>query len=247
MIMLAGLLVLASVLLRWPSGRNRTPTLRGLDPPAPDRGGLTGASLGAGAGSRRAAAGVAGLGVAVLVGWPWGVVAGATVTVVAALTLARLESSAARAERLQVTADAPLAAELLSAALAAGVPLERAVPVVADAISGPLGARMRRVDHLVSLGRPAASAWGTLGSEPALAPLVAAVARSARTGAPLADLLTLAAGDLRDQARAAARTEIRAASVRAVMPLGLCLLPAFALLGVAPLVGSLVSGLLAGW
>lgn len=253
MIVVAGVLVLLAVLIRWP-GRSRAPTSRSRASPSSDRAapfsdvaGPATTSRGASVGSQRAAAAVAGLGAAVLVGWPGGVPAGVTVAVVASLVLSRLESSAERAERLSITADAPLVAELLAAALAAGVPLERAMPVVGEAIGGPLGARMRRVEHLVTLGRPAASAWATLGDEAALAPLVAAVARSARTGAPLADLLTLAAGDLRDQARAAARSEIRAASVRAVMPLGLCLLPAFALLGIAPLVGGLVSGLLAGW
>jgi Flp pilus assembly protein TadB len=247
MIMIAGLFVVGAVLVRWPPGPSRRKVPRAATPPVPTGEEGSDLSRAASAGARRAAAAMAGLGLAVLIGWPLGVPAGAALAVGAAAVLSRLESAAARAERLAITADAPLAAELLAAALAAGVPLERAVPVVADAIGGPLGRRMRRVGHLVRLGRPAASAWGVLGDEAALAPLVAAVARSARTGAPLADLIVLAAGDLRDQARAQARAEIRAASVRAVLPLGLCLLPAFALLGVAPLVGGLVSGLLGGW
>ena len=45
------------------------------------------------------------------------------------------------------------------------------------------------------------------------------------------------------EASAAALAEVRATAVRAVLPLGLCLLPAFALLGIAPIVGGLLPSL----
>ena len=185
---------------------------------------------------------LAGIACGVLVGSPVGIVVGLVVAAGVSAALGRLETAAHRAERLAVTADAPLLADLLAAALAAGVPLERATGVVARAVGGPLEPRLLRVDALVRLGQPAASAWGELGTEPAAAALVACVGRSTRTGAPLADLLTAVASDLRHSARAAARAEIRAASVRAVLPLGLCLLPAFVLLGIAPIVGGLLRG-----
>ncbi len=64
--------------------------------------------------------------------------------------------------------------------------------------------------------------------------------RSSRTGAPLAGVLAGTADDLRAEASAAALAEVRSTAVRAVLPLGLCLLPAFVLLGIAPIVGGLL-------
>lgn len=210
---------------------------RAVPPDLPSAGPATGL---AGRPVQRAAAGTLGLGVWVVAGGVVGVVLGVVVAVVMATLLGRLETAAQRRERLAIAADAPVAAELLSAALAAGVPVESALPVVAEAIGGPLGQRVRFVSRLLALGQPAASAWTRLGTEESLRPLVAAASRSARTGAPLAELLASSAEELRQRSHDAARVEIRAAAVRSLLPLGLCLLPAFVLLGVVPLVGGLM-------
>jgi Flp pilus assembly protein TadB len=159
------------------------------------------------------------------------------------VVIARLEPARVRRERLELIHSAPLVAELLSAALTAGVPLEHAVPVVARAIGGAAGERLMGVHRRVELGEPVARAWGVLSRTPGLGAVARAVARSSRTGAPLAAVLAQSAEDLRHQASAAALAEVRATAVRAVLPLGLCLLPAFALLGIAPIVGGLLPDL----
>ena len=125
----------------------------------------------------------------------------------------------------------------------AGVPLEHAIPVVARAIGGPAGERLMGVHRRAELGEPVDRAWAGLSQAPGLGGVARAVARSSRTGAPLAALLAQSAEDLRAQASAAALAEVRATAVRAVLPLGLCLLPAFALLGIAPIVGGLLPSL----
>jgi pilus assembly protein TadC len=51
------------------------------------------------------------------------------------------------------------------------------------------------------------------------------------------------ADDLEREALAAVEDRARAVGVKAAVPLGLCLLPAFLLLGIVPLVASLVTGL----
>jgi Flp pilus assembly protein TadB len=157
--------------------------------------------------------------------------------------IARLEPARVRRERLDLLRAAPLVAELLAAALMAGVPLDHAVPVVARAVGGPAGERLAGVHRRAELGEPVARAWEGLTLTPGLSAVARAVARSSRTGAPLAVVLTQAAEDLRSQAAAAALAEVRATAVRAVLPLGLCLLPAFALLGIAPIVGGLLPSL----
>jgi hypothetical protein len=50
------------------------------------------------------------------------------------------------------------------------------------------------------------------------------------------------AEDLRCDRAAAAEAAVRRVSVLAVLPLGLCFLPAFVLTGVVPVVASIVSG-----
>src|SRR4051812_41572579 len=75
------------------------------------------------------AAGI-GLAVAGFVGTWWGVAAGAVAAVVAERLLRRREPPHLREERLAATADLPLGADLLAAALRAGAPLDRAAGAV---------------------------------------------------------------------------------------------------------------------
>ncbi len=70
--------------------------------------------------------------------------------------------------------------------------------------------------------------------------------RAIESGASVSDALQRLAEDLHASARLEAETKARAVGVRAAAPLGLCLLPAFVLIGVVPLVGSAVAALLAG-
>lgn len=200
----------------------------------------SGLSAGPAPGMTRAAAGLAGVAVWLLLGGVRGVVAGALVVPLLAAGLSRLEPARVRRDRLELIRNAPLVADLLAASLAAGAPLERALPVVARAVGGVAGTALAVVQRRIELGEPPGRAWLTLMDRPGLDGIARTVARSARTGAPLSGLLSSTADDLRSAASAAALAEVRAASVRAVLPLGLCLLPAFALLGIVPIVGGLI-------
>ncbi|MCU0262797.1 MAG: type II secretion system F family protein [Candidatus Nanopelagicales bacterium] len=191
----------------------------------------------------RGVSALAGVAAGLLVGGLPGAVVGVGVALLLPVVIARLEPARVRRERLELIHAAPLVAELLSAALVAGVPLEHAVPVVARAVGGAAGGRLMGVHRHVELGEPVARAWEVLSRTPGLGAVARAVARSSRTGAPLAAVLAQSAEDLRAQAVAAALAEVRATAVRAVLPLGLCLLPAFALLGIAPIVGGLLPAL----
>ncbi len=208
----------------------------------PARAGSAGPAASLPRGQAHAVAGLVAMVVWLLLGGWWGAGIGALAALVTPALLARLETAASRRRRLALVRAAPLLADLLGAALVAGVPLERAVPVVGRALGGPTQEALAAVHERVVLGEPASSAWARLAGEPGLGPVARCVARSARTGAPLAGLLAAAAGDLRAAATAAALAEVRAVSVRSVLPLGLCLLPAFALLGIVPVVAGLLPG-----
>ncbi len=191
----------------------------------------------------RMACALAGVAAWLLLGGVVGAIVGVPLALVLPVLISRLEPAGVRRERLELIGSAPLVADLLAAALLAGVPLEHAIPVVARAVGGAAGDRLLGVHRRGELGESVERAWSGLSQAPGLGGIARAVARSSRTGAPLAALLAQSAEDLRSEAAAAALAEVRATAVRAVLPLGLCLLPAFALLGIAPIVGGLLPAL----
>ena len=64
---------------------------------------------------------------------------------------------------------------------------------------------------------------------------------SRRAGVPAAELLRSEAAELRAAARASAQERAASLSVKLMLPLGLCVLPAFLVLGVLPLLATVVS------
>jgi tight adherence protein B len=70
---------------------------------------------------------------------------------------------------------------------------------------------------------------------------------SRRAGAPAGLLLRSEARELRSEARAAAQAAANRLGVTLMLPLGVCILPAFLVIGVVPLVVSLVSSTTGSW
>lgn len=70
---------------------------------------------------------------------------------------------------------------------------------------------------------------------------------SRRAGVPAGELLRSEAEDARGAARADAQARAARLSVRLMLPLGLCVLPAFMVLGVLPLIVSVVSSTVGGF
>jgi Flp pilus assembly protein TadB len=137
--------------------------------------------------------------------------------------------------------DLPVAADLLAAALRAGAPPGTAARVVGAALRGPggdrpepVGDRLCRVAEALRDGTP--DAWGAMRDLPGGDRLARAAVRSAHSGAALSGALDRLAADLRADRVAAAQARARRVGVLAVLPLGLCFLPAFLLAGVVPVV-----------
>jgi Flp pilus assembly protein TadB len=130
----------------------------------------------------------------------------------------------------------PAALDLLAACLAAGAPPERALASVGDAFGGELGQAFVAVARLATLGAPVETAWAQCLADTRLSPVARAVIRAHYSGAALGDVLTRLADDRRRALRSAAEAAAQRAGVRAVLPLGLCFLPAFILVGVVPVV-----------
>ncbi|MFI5763658.1 type II secretion system F family protein [Streptomyces sp. NPDC051563] len=140
----------------------------------------------------------------------------------------------------------PFAADLLAACLAAGAGPVDAAEAVGESLGGPVGERLAMAGAELRLGGEPGAAWGRLAEIPGARALAECLERSARTGAPAAESVSRLASTLRaDRARRAGARAQRAA-VLVTAPVGLCFLPAFLALGVAPVVIGMASGLLSG-
>nr|WP_030503747.1 type II secretion system F family protein [Micromonospora purpureochromogenes] len=192
----------------------------------------------------RLGAALAGLAVSVVVGGWTGLILGLLAGVAADRLLRRIEPRAARDRRLRETADLPLAADLLAAALRAGAPVDRSALAVAEALGGPLADRLGRVGRTLGLGGTASEAWAHLSCVAGAEPVVAAAVRSSNSGAALARALTRLADDLRAERSTAAEAAARRAGVLIVLPLGLCFLPAFILAGLVPVIVAVLGDVL---
>lgn len=192
---------------------------------------------------------VAGLGlgclVAVVVGSWTGVGLGAVAAAVVVRLLPGLGDQGDRARRA-VEQDLPLALDLLAACLAGGASPAAALTAVAGAVPGPLGARLSHVSARLLAGAPPAEAWDALagGTDGPAADAARALARTSLSGAPVADAVAGVAAEAALAAAARAQARARRAGVLVVLPLGLCFLPAFVLIGVVPVVVGLLGPLL---
>jgi pilus assembly protein TadC len=138
-----------------------------------------------------------------------------------------------------------LLADLLAGAVAAGALPAAALQAVVEALVLDAGDPLAMVSARLALGADPSVAWAPLLAHDGWRPLAVTMRRAATAGTQSADALRALASDLRDQRRAAATEAARAASVRAVLPLGTCFLPAFVLLGIVPALVGLASSVLA--
>ncbi|WP_432833925.1 type II secretion system F family protein [Dactylosporangium sp. CA-092794] len=185
---------------------------------------------------RWSAAVLAGLSIALAIRGAGGLAAGVATVAGCGMLLRRVESSRARRERVTARSDLPFAADLLAAALRSGAPPDRAALAVGEVLGGPVGLRLRRAGRALRLGTAPETAWAHLSDLPGGARFARAATRSAEHGIALTRTLDRQAADLRTAKAAAAEAAVRRVGVLAVLPVGLCFLPAFVLAGVVPVV-----------
>jgi tight adherence protein C len=151
---------------------------------------------------------------------------------------------ARRARRRVARAGVELAdvLDLLRVAIAAGLPVGRALSEVGRRRGGLVATELRTVAERLALGVPRAEALAALQRSlplPAIGQLVAAITRADRHGAPLAPALTALAREARaDRARALHEHAARAAP-RIQLAVALLLVPAVLLIVAAGLVHGL--------
>ena len=185
--------------------------------------------------------GVAGAGLAawLFVGGAAGPVAAIVVGVVAHLLLARAEPPGARREREEVARTLPHLIALLASTLRAGAEPVAGLAHVCAALPGPAADRLAPVVQRARWGASGSEAWSAVASDEALVPLARAMVRSQTSGASVVQTVERLADELERESLARAEDVARRVGVAAAVPLGVCLLPAFLLLGVVPTVASL--------
>ncbi|WP_426571001.1 type II secretion system F family protein [Aquihabitans sp. McL0605] len=191
---------------------------------------------------RSAAAGIAGVVLAVAA-------VGPVLTLVAAgaVLLARsaLVRSARRRADAAVAGAVPDLVDLFLISASAGHPVAASLVVVEPRAPPPLQPAIGRATQRFHRGLPLAECLARLGGDlgPAGGSLTDSLAQAAASGVPLVPLLEGVARTARDQRRRRAQEQARRLPVTMLFPLVACILPAAVLLAVVPVLAASISSL----
>lgn len=156
----------------------------------------------------------------------------------------RREAEPDAAQTAEAVRQLPLAADLLAACISAGAGPREAAEAVGESLGGPGGVRLARAAAEIRLGGDPTAAWGRFGEIPGARALSRCLDRAGSTGAPAAEPVARLAEAMRAERTSAAVARAQRAGVLITAPVGLCFLPAFLSVGVAPVVIGLATGLL---
>jgi len=175
-----------------------------------------------------------------LVPLPWSLAVGWAAAAVLTWALQRVPP-----RQLAAVADVTIALDLMAACLRSGASPARAAASVSRCLGEPTAAALAKAARALHGGVDATSAWSDLlavgGESAAIAR--SALRRSLSSGSGLADALERAADHIRRSSAVDVEARLHASTVRVVLPLALCFLPAFVLVGVVPIVAGIASGL----
>lgn len=143
----------------------------------------------------------------------------------------------AKARRAAYVNDLPEVVDLLALALGAGLNVPLAVDAVGRRGTGPLAGEMALAAEAARRGQRLADALDDLAARcgDQVRPLMSLLASGERYGVPLGESLDRLAVDVRGARRRQAEEAARRLPVKMLFPLVVCILPAFALLTLGPL------------
>jgi Flp pilus assembly protein TadB len=157
--------------------------------------------------------------------------------------LARQPNRAQVAAADRLRRQLPLALELVSAALVSGATTATALELAADGCGPPISGPLREVAVSLRLGAGPDEAWRTALGDPSLRPLGRLALRSTASGAAMAAACHDLAAQEREHRVVEGQVAVRRAGVLTTLPLALCFLPSFVLVGVVPIVVGLLQSL----
>jgi Flp pilus assembly protein TadB len=140
----------------------------------------------------------------------------------------------------------PLVLDLGATILRTGQPVDSALTLAAAAAGPRLQDELRRTAGLLRLGAEPELAWSEVAADARLRPVAVVAVRSADSGIRLAEGWSALAHELRAEAVTAANARAVRAGTWVMAPLGLCFLPAFVCLGIAPVIVGIATGLISG-
>lgn len=143
-----------------------------------------------------------------------------------------------------VRVDLPVLLDLLISAARTGADIPRALTATGDAVRGGDGAALRRAGRALVLGSDWEEAWRD--APPRLLALAEGMRPAWDHGSSIEAVLRVAGEAIRQEQTGRARTAAARLGVRLVLPLGLCFLPAFVLIGLVPILLSIGTGMLRG-
>ncbi|MGV4929970.1 MULTISPECIES: type II secretion system F family protein [unclassified Streptomyces] len=185
--------------------------------------------------------------VAVLLGGVTGVLMGPAVGWGAYRWLRWQRATAAdRSSAAQVAAELAPAGDLLAACLASGAGPREAAEAVGRSLDGAVAERLRHIAAELRLGGEPAAVWPRLAELPGAEALARCMERAGISGAPAVEPASRVAAELRAEWGRTAAARARRAGVLVTLPLSGCFLPAFLVLGLAPVLIGLASGLMGG-
>jgi pilus assembly protein TadC len=158
--------------------------------------------------------------------------------VAGAIGLGLLEPATSRVRQRRLIMETPQALDLLAACLAAGLPPRNATAAVVSVFDGPLAEDLGAVARAVEVGLADATAWRSLRGHPQLGEAAVDLARAVESGTRMVETLTFYARDARQRRAAAVESSAKAVGVRCVLPMMICFVPSFILVGVLPAVVS---------
>lgn len=186
---------------------------------------------------------LAGAGGATFVSGSWAIPCGALAGAVVWIWIGRSEPASVRRRREAAARELPGLVHLLAGALESGCDVAEALRLVCMALPGPAAELLAGVPARLSLGVAPELAWRPVLDDPTISAVGRAMVRAQRSGASVTQEVARLADDLDRRARVQMEDRARTVGVKAAVPLGLCLLPAFLLIGVVPLVAGLLRSL----
>ena len=184
-----------------------------------------------------------GLAGALFVGGTAGLVAGVLAAVAVWVLIDRAEPPGRRKAREAVQRELPGLVRLLSAGLRGGASTPAALRAACSALPGAAADALLPVARRLDLGVEPESAWSAVSEVRPCAALGRALARAEKSGGSVVTAVERLAEDLERSSRSEVEQRARSVGVKAALPLGVCLLPAFLLLGVVPMVVGLLGSL----
>ncbi len=155
-----------------------------------------------------------------------------------AVGLGLLEPATTRRRQRRLIMESPQALDLLAACLAAGLPPRNATAAVVAVFDGPLAEDLGSVVRAVDVGLADAAAWRALRGHPQLGEAALDLARAVESGTRMVETLTYYAREARQRRAAAVESSAKAIGVRCVVPMMICFVPSFILVGVVPAIVS---------